>query len=450
MLLLRSHPLTTQPQQHSQPTTVQTHCTLVTATHDTHHAQTRHSHTNQACTSHTANAHTQRQMHTVCTWIPHTVHALANTHSTHCTHVNDGSPDTTDGKLPLIWLPPMSKYLHARTCITTHHHGRRRHSRPTHAAVAPAHAHRSHNSTRNPPRLTHPQHTRHSHTRPAPCTDTCSARTHRSRCTPHMRTAHRTRASNHTQHTLHARQRRQPGHHRRKAAADLVAGQVQVPARTHMHPHSPHTASVDTAEPRMLLLRPRALTRAATALATHHGSHTHCTIVTAIHGRTSHRHTHSHNTSHAAHEHTEADAHPSPHMLIACRQCNSKHTQHTLHARQRRQPGHHRRKAAIDQVAEQVQVPARMPMHHHSPHTTGVDTAEPRMLLLCPHTLTTATTALATHHGSHTHCTLVAATHDPHHAPTHALTQHHTCSERTHRRRCAPHTAHAHRPPPTH
>jgi hypothetical protein len=57
------------------------------------------------------------------------------------TVLSDHSPDTTDGKLPLILLKDRSKRLHARTCITTDYHGRRQHSRPTHAAVAPARAH---------------------------------------------------------------------------------------------------------------------------------------------------------------------------------------------------------------------------------------------------------------------------------------------------------------------
>ena len=137
-------------------------------------------------------------------------------------------------------------------------------------------------------------------------------------------------------------------------------------ARTCITTH--HNDSVDTADPRMLLLRPRSLTTATTVLATHHGSHTHTTLVTATHDP-HHAQTHSlteHRTCSArtlrsrctlytAHAHST----PATHKQT--------HTAHTQHVPQGRQPGHHRRKAAADLVVGQAQVPARTHMHHHSP-----------------------------------------------------------------------------------
>jgi hypothetical protein len=110
MLTLRPRRLTTAATAVATHHGSHTHTTLVTATHDPHHAPT-----------HAAHAHTEADAHRTCT--PHTTHALPITHSTQCTYVNDDSPDTTDGKLPLIWLRDRTKSLHARTCITTNHHG---------------------------------------------------------------------------------------------------------------------------------------------------------------------------------------------------------------------------------------------------------------------------------------------------------------------------------------
>jgi hypothetical protein len=112
----------------------------------------------------------------------------------------------------------------------------------------------------------------------------------------------------------HVLKGRQPGHHRRKAAADLVVGQVQVPARTHKHHRSPpRQASTQPTHACCCCARarspqPQQYSQASAAnTPTAHSSQPHTT-------RTTHRHTHSQSTAHAAHADTEANAHCTPHM----------------------------------------------------------------------------------------------------------------------------------------
>jgi hypothetical protein len=222
-------------------------------------------------------------------------------------------------------------------------------------------------------------HSSQADTRPAPRTDTPTLRaphilrthTQRQKHTSHAHSTPPPHYRTHTAHILHVLKGRQPGHHRRKAAPDLVASQVQVPARTHMHHHSP-PRQASTQPTHACCCWARALTTVTTALTTHHGSHTHYTLVKATHDP-HHAPTHSLTQQpHMQRTHTQKQTHNvhrrcKPHTAHRA----SKHAKHTLHVRQRRQPGHHRRKAAADLVVLQVQVPARTQMYHHSPPRQG-------------------------------------------------------------------------------
>jgi hypothetical protein len=184
ILLLRSRPLTTATTALATHHGSHTHCTVITATHDPHHAPTHALAQHRTCSAHTHNSS--------CT--PHTAHALPNTYSTHCTYVNDDSPDTTDGKLPLIWLLPRYNPLHARSCITTHH-TRQASTQPTHACCCYAHARSPGPQQHSQPTTVHTPTAHSSQPHTTRTTHRHMQRTHSSSCTLYTTQAHRTPAT---------------------------------------------------------------------------------------------------------------------------------------------------------------------------------------------------------------------------------------------------------------